>query len=120
LYLLLVHPEIALRDCEDCRIHVYNKLGNRASRKSTPDVPIPRPPGTFPKCHKNPKGCPKGHYDSKKELSTKNYMAYVHYLECKGSMHFPYDPIVRRNGGVILETEQIADYVKQLKTKLTF
>jgi Pyruvate/2-oxoacid:ferredoxin oxidoreductase delta subunit len=96
--LLLLHPEVATRDCADCQMHVYDEqTGERALHAGRPVV---RPAGTQPAC-RTCRGCPKGTPENPKSLSSKNMHAYLHYLECQAVGQFPDDPIVRRNAATI-------------------
>jgi len=53
--------------------------------------------------------CPKGDPDRPKTLWPRNAIAYQHYRECKATLSFPDDPIVRRNAAVIMSAEQICE-----------
>ena len=100
---MLAHPEVATRDCGDCQLFVYNEdTGERAKFNNKP---VPRPPGTGPPCTKGPDICPKGSPTAGRELTTRNWLAYLHYQQCKATGNFPDDSIVSRNAGVIRQVE---------------
>jgi len=100
--LLMQHPDIAQRDCEECRQFVFDERTNK--KQYYHGNAVRRPPGSVPSCHFN--RCPKGHYDSPNSLRHHNYLAYVHYLECKAIGQFPNDPVVRRNAAIIRMVEE--------------
>ncbi len=81
-----------------------------ARKKFHGGKPIRRPPGTAP-CRTS-KGCLKGTPENPLTLSDKNYEAYRHYRESKAVGFTPdeqADPIVRRNAGLIADTEAAAE-----------
>lgn len=97
--LILLHPQVAFRDCRDCQKYVYDeRSGARAAHRGQP---VARPPGTRPPCGYDAAACPKGSPTAGRELTPANWQAYVHYLQCKATGRFPDDPIVVRNAGVI-------------------
>lgn len=103
MLLVLQHPGVAGRDCQDCLKHVYNeKTGEREEWPRGSGKGYRRPPGTSAPCRKGacPKVAPEGEPGSK-ALSAKNWQAYQHYLECEAVGDFPRDPIVRRNAAII-------------------
>jgi hypothetical protein len=105
--LILLHPEVAFRSCDDCRKHIYNEqTGKREEHRG---LPIVRPPGTFPPCQYGPNRCPKEHPDAGYELTPDNLQVYQHYLECKATGRFPDDPLVARNAGVIRLVEDAVE-----------
>lgn len=113
MYLLLVHPEVATRDCNDCQKYVYDeKTGQRALFRGKP---IPRPASTGPPCHYGPDRCPKVSPDSGLALSDKHVITYNHYLECRAVGQFPDDAVVRRNARVIYVAEREAQEAKEYR-----
>lgn len=105
----MLHPEVAYRDCGDCKRHVYDDKGKRAMRRGKPVV---RPRGMSPPCHSCPKVAPTGSPGCV-ELSEKNWQAYRHYKECQAVGRFPDDATVRRNAAVIRMAEESADQARQ-------
>lgn len=39
------------------------------------------------------------------DLTERNWLAYKHYKECRATLRFPDDPIVRRNAAIIRAVE---------------
>lgn len=111
--MILAHPKIAARSCEDCHRFLYDADGKQTMKASgpgplAPKVPVRRPLGTVPPCY----SCPKIPEDSDGprpglavELSDRNLFAYQHYLECRAVGQFPDDAIVRRNAAIIRGVE---------------
>ena len=107
--LWLTHPRIAARDCEDCKVWVYDeRTGEKALRFGEP---YQRPPGAKPPCSSCAK-IPLGvipRPENATNLSEKNQRAYRHYRECRAVLKFPdHDPIVRRNAALIRQAEDEA------------
>jgi len=104
---MLLHPEVALRDCADCQRHVYDEAtGLRAEFPPRSGKPVPRPPGAPPPCRLRAGGCPKGSPEDSRALSARNLRAYAHYLECRAVGRFPDDAVVRRNAAIMHQVEQ--------------
>lgn len=114
--LVLLHPEVAFRDCADCMKHVYDeKTGRKVERRGKP---LPRHPKCPPPCRTSI-GCPKGSPTGEKgckELSPKNWAAYRHYKECLAVSDFPKDAIVRRNASIIRMSEESVAETKHAGT----
>ena len=108
--MLLLHPEVATRDCGHCQKWLYDEKTGRVVKRGPRDVE--RPAGTFPPCQTQA-GCPKGTPEEPRSLSPRNEMAYRHYLECKAVGEFPPDSIVRRNAALIRATEDSIAGAKQ-------
>ena len=110
--LLLLHPEVAFRDCQDCVRHVYQPNGERLTRFG---LPVVRPAGQKPPCN----ACPKIAREefpapwNAGDLSHKNQRAYRHYLECKAVCRWPDDGIVRRNAALIRQVEEAVTEQRQ-------
>ena len=105
--LLILHPEVAYRDCPDCEAFVYDeKTGERLERQGQP---VPRPKGTRAPCRLRINGCPKGTPESPKSLTEANWLAYEHYSQCRAVGQFPDDPIVRRNAAIIRQAVDAAE-----------
>ncbi len=100
-------PEVAGRDCQDCRKVMYDKSGRRAINKRTGLVTM-RPPGTIPPCTTCPKippDAPEKTWEHAVDLSERNVTVYTHYLECKAVGRFPDDELVAAHARVIREVE---------------
>lgn len=93
----LSHPEIPT--CDDCQTWVYDREWRRGERREY---------GNATPCRR----CPKGKLDARphpeKDLSDRNWQAWMHYQECRAVNHFPDDPIVRRNAAIIRAAEDSA------------
>lgn len=114
--LLILHPEVAARNCQDCQRYVYNeKTGQRQEFRGEP---MKRPKGTFPPCGYGPEKCPKGSPAAGRELTEKNWQAWMHYQECNAVSQFPDDSIVRRNAAVIRDVLDSIDRQEQQLLRL--
>ena len=102
MLLVLEHPEIIRRSCEDCTKYQYGEDGKQVMWRGKP---MKRGPGNRPICRYGTDRCPKGTPEASKEMTRKNYAAYQHYIECKAIGKFPDDPIVRRNAATIRAIE---------------
>ncbi len=102
MLLLLEHPDIIRRSCEDCAKYQYGEDGKRVIRRGKPML---RGVGNKSPCRYGTDRCPKGTPEQSKALTAKNYAAYNHYIECKAVGRFPDDPIVRRNAAIIRSIE---------------
>lgn len=109
--LIRLHPEVAYRECSDCKKYLYEEDGTMTRRVG---LPVRRPPSAPMPCG----GCPKQPRDvppalrtpeTASEMSDKNREAYAHYLECRAVGSFPDDPIVRANAAAIRAVEDMAD-----------
>lgn len=108
MWLLLAHPGVANRPCADCRKYVYLDSGEPLRRPARTGLPVLRPPGTVPPCHRCPKVPPDAEektWEHATELSAQNRRAYLHYRECRAVGCFPDDPLVRRHAALIRQME---------------
>lgn len=118
--LLLLHAEVAHRSCADCQTYQYldrgpgqfaaapmtrgGKVTRRVAGSKTPCAWCPKvAPGDPPEP------------ESAQDLSAKNRLAYLHYLECSAVGSFPADAIVRRNAAVIRGAEEAAEKVERAR-----
>jgi len=112
--LILQHPELACRSCDDCRRWQYNHETGEVTDDKRRGGKMKRQ-GPTP-CELDPKdGCAKGHWRSPGQLSQRNQQAYQHYLECKAVSIFPDDAIVRRNAGIIRQAEDLVERHRQME-----
>ena len=74
--LVLLHPEVAFRDCEACKKYVFNHETGEVERNDVTGEPMERPNGTFPPCHYGQKECPKVSPDSGMSLTPQNLQAF--------------------------------------------
>lgn len=108
--LLLRHPKVAYRSCEDCQKYAYNEeTGQMMRQKYGQQLPVLRHPRDLPPCRVLSVGCPKGTPENPKSLSRKNQRAYYHYLQCKATNSWPDDGIVRENAAIIESAYQLAE-----------
>lgn len=70
--------------------------------------PVRRPAGKGPPCRYPHTPCPKGTPENPKTLSALNEKVLEHYRQCAATGHFPDDPIVKKNAGLI---RQVLDRV---------
>lgn len=119
MQLLLLHPEVATRDCGHCQKFLYDEqtgepVLNRLDEQRERDAECP------PLC-RTKKGCPKGTPENPNTLTPDNEAAYQHYRECRAVGEFPDDPVVRRNAELIRDVEdrvqQQREYLKQIDLK---
>ena len=108
---MLLHPEVANRDCDVCQTWQFDETTGQIVEKPK-GTPIKRY-GHLP-C-RTPIGCHKGTPEAQKSLSPHNQLAYQHYRECRAVGHFPYDPIVRRNAAIIREVEDQVDRIRNME-----
>lgn len=105
--LLLRHPDVAALSCADCQKYIITadwKIDERAGKK------LLRPANVGPPCMRCPKLSAKDRRDDPRpenaiELSSKNWKAYLHYLEVKAGAEMPNDPMTRRNCAMIKMVE---------------
>ena len=94
---MILHPQVAAIDCEDCRKFVYDlKTGQR---RMNGKYPIRRGKAG-PACLTDDTVCPKvrpGHSD----LTPQNMAVLQHYSECRAVGAFPDDGAVRGNAAVL-------------------
>lgn len=107
--MVLSAPHVAFRSCEMCQKWQYNETTGAIEEKPR-GVPLPRitvKGRAMTPCQQGPDICPKGNPElaKERELTMKNYTAYMHYLECRAVGDFPDDPIVRRNAMIIRQVE---------------
>jgi len=119
--LVLLHPDVAVRSCLDCRTYQYADTPDKfaAAPITRQGLPVLRPKGTPTPCSwcaKQPADVPAHERtpDTAVELSPANWRAYQHYLECRAVGQFPDDPIVRRNAALFAQAEKLADRIAQL------
>lgn len=117
--LLLLHPEVATRDCQHCLKFLYDNKGDPlTTRRHTDEEPdyMARDHSSPSEC-RSPKGCPKGTPENPKTLNERNWLAYEHYRECRAVGKFPDDAVVRRNAAVIRAVE---DEVEAMHKRLEY
>ena len=104
--LILTHPEVAYRSCEDCKCYVYDpKTGKQ--HKDRKGKPLKRPVGSRTPCH----FCPKCRRADRKDprageaatLSVKNQRTLRLYYQQQAGGGEVIDPITRKNFGMIAE-----------------
>lgn len=111
--MVLLHPTVAYRDCEDCKAWMYDEeTGERALRHGRPIKRAGKPPCGFPTGPDTTR-CPKGTPEAGIELSERNWLAWQHYQECAAVGQFPDDPIVKRNAAIISRVEKAAEQHRQ-------
>ncbi len=108
--LILAHPEVAGRSCEDCKRFIYRDTPDSMGEvvRDPNGNPRLRPLNVSTPCHRCPK-IPKGMAPipaSAVELSEKNWRAFAHYRRCKAVGRFPVDEIVEYNAAIILGVEE--------------
>lgn len=101
--LVLLHPQVAYRDCDHCQKYIYDESTGDVVLNRL-DEPRERDAGCPPLC-RTKKGCPKGTPENPQSLTPENEMAYQHYRECRAVGEFPDDPVVRRNAAFIRSVE---------------
>jgi len=118
--LLLLHPEVAYRSCEDCQKYVYDhETGKREEYPPGSGNPVKRILGQLPPCSQGPTVCPKVSPDAGIELNEKNQECYRHYLECRTTGTFPDDPVVRENAAIIRSIEDAATKIESRETLIS-
>jgi hypothetical protein len=102
--LAILHPEVAWRDCNSCRIHQYDEDTGEVELDRNTGEPLRRAKGTSPPCRYR-RGCPKGTPEDQRALTNQNQRAWDHYRECRAVGVFPDDPIVRRHAALLRDVE---------------
>lgn len=110
--LILLHPEVAYRDCAHCQEWLYEDSGSVARHPRTGE-PLRRPPGNRPLCRIPGKSCPKGTPEAKKSLTPQNQKCWTHYKKCKATNHWPDDELVRDHAGLLSTLEQQVESIRQ-------
>lgn len=120
--LILQHPEVAFRSCENCHRWLHDKdtgavvMDKRGCEPGDPGKPVKRPSHEPVPCHLE-KGCPKGRNrhptepDIDHSLAPYNWRAYQHYKGCKAVLQWPEDPIVRANAQIIADSEGLVGWL---------
>jgi hypothetical protein len=62
-------------------------------------------------------GCPKGTPENPKNLTEKNWQAYMFNEECVATGIFPDDPVVRHNAAVILRGKENANALRNIEAQ---
>lgn len=110
MQLLLLHPEVAYRSCEDCKKYVYNhETGVKEEFPEGSGKPVLRIKGSLPPCAMGPTACAKVSPEAEIELNERNKQAYLHYLECRAVGDFPDDPLVKYHAAIIRSVEDESD-----------
>jgi hypothetical protein len=118
--LLVLHPEVANRDCGHCQKYLYDEETGALRRQKFgkgPDglgLPVLRGNVALPCRSKD--GCAKGTPEGQRSLSRKNWRALQHYFECKATGMWPDDGMVRRNAGIIEAAFKRAEITRQWQT----
>lgn len=114
---MLLHPEVAIRDCADCLLHLYDeKTGEVVIGRNK--KPRKRDKSCLAPCVKDPeKGCPKGTAKNQKSLTAQNQEAYEHYKRCRAVNRFPDDPIVERNAVIIDSIERAVERKRDVELR---
>lgn len=115
--LLLLHPEVATRDCGHCQKFLYNPDGTLATYGGAAQIPCQRGPKQLPACRLEI-GCPKGTPEQQRSLNLVNVQAYIHYQECRAVGKFPDDVIVRQNARIIRAVEDECERAANERTQL--
>jgi len=107
LRMLLAHPEVATRSCEDCKKWVYNPDGSRQQRGGKD---VPRHPTVPTPCDSCPKKSPEEAHEY--ELSLKNMKAVQFHSISKAcgfrnlTPELANDSIIQRNFTIIEGIEE--------------
>lgn len=112
----MTRPKLYHRDCKHCWKYIYQETDQDEGEQKDDVVthngaPMERQSGG-PPCVWDE--CQKGHIDRPRVLSPRNLAVYRHYLECKATISFPDDPIVRRNARIIRHVEDEIERMEQL------
>lgn len=113
--LVVLHPQVAFRDCSHCRQWEYDETtGEPIKRKNRKTLTARRSP--LP-CERDK--CPKGHWTRPIAITQQNLEAWQHYRECKAVGDFPDDPLVRRNAAIIARIEEEASRLDEIRKQET-
>lgn len=121
---MLLHPEVADRDCGHCQRFVYLEETGAPMRQThgQPDADgllpiVVRHERNLPPCRALGQSCPKGSPEKQRSLSEKNRRAFRHYQICKATGKWPDDGIVRQNAGIIEAAFMHAEISQRCRTK---
>ncbi|WP_437187864.1 hypothetical protein SH668x_001275 [Planctomicrobium sp. SH668] len=111
---MLLHPEVAYRNCEHCLNYVYSEEGvDRGQLKFGRDgEPLRRPRGTSAPCRREGHACPKGTPEVPKTLSKRNRAAWMHFRKCKLTGNWPDDELVIERA---LALEDVLEEIQAIK-----
>jgi hypothetical protein len=111
MWLLLTHPEMIDRTCEQCERYVYNDTSDYLSPEKIVDkrtsLPLLRPEGSKLPCGK----CPRTEFAKTRtkanalHITDKTFKTINHYRKCKAVNHFPKDEIVITNASILRAVE---------------
>ena len=116
--LLMLHPKVAARSCDDCQKWMYLESGDQMKRFGEP---VPRPKHCPTPCARCPKILPGAppNPSSAVELTDSTLLTLQHYRECQAVGRFPDDPIVRRNAVIIRDIEsEVEDAIAERRMQL--
>ncbi|TWT58875.1 hypothetical protein KOR42_22620 [Thalassoglobus neptunius] len=105
---MLVHPEVAFRDCQHCLEFFYEEDGpNIGKVKCGRDKqPLKRPMGCPAPCRREGGSCPKGTPEKPVELSVRQAKAYEHFRRCRITGQWPDDELVMQRAVALSELEE--------------
>lgn len=114
---MLLHPEVAFRDCRHCLEFFYEESGpnNGQVRVGKDGHPEPRPPGTQAPCLRIETGCPKGTAEEPIQLTEANWKLWQFYKRCKLTGQWPDDELLLDFSVALQEIEEGVREIKQLR-----
>ncbi len=110
---MLLHPEVANRDCGHCQQVLYNEKTGAVEKNPRTNEPIKRPPMAKTPCRIDGLGCPKGTPEAQKTLTPQNDKCYRHYIGCKITGQWPDDAIVLEHAILIRRIEEQVERMRQ-------
>jgi hypothetical protein len=113
VWLILSHPEMIQRTCEECQKYVYQDTIEEMSSEKLIDkrtsLPLLRPPGGRLPCQRCPRvahvAAKDKHPGNAVDIMERTWKIYRHYRECRAVGQFPDDPIVRSHAAEIRAVE---------------
>jgi hypothetical protein len=109
VFLELLTPLVATRDCEHCQKYWYDEETGFPLKNSQGGLRLRVIDKNPPPCRVPQLGCTKGTPENSRALSDKNRRAYRHYLRCVVTGRWPDDEVVLQNAATIRKSELDAE-----------
>lgn len=120
--LILLHPEVAGRSCDECQQWLFDDKADKFATKpfERKGHRIPRPAASKPLCFacpKQPADVPDNDRspDTAVEVAPPVWEAWQFFQECRAVGQFPDDPLVRKAAAICAAAEKTADLLIQAR-----
>lgn len=117
MQLVLLHPLVAARTCEDCKTWIYNPDGTIHLRNDGSRVPRGRAKTPCHDCPKQPDDVPvkDRRPETARELSDRLKKVWTHYRRCRAVGRWPKDGLVEHHAAIIRAVEDEVAEIRRLK-----